>query len=72
MPCIELVPIPIRTNPVFIGITLFLATPSMLALLNLSDKYATAASENQKNQLIAAEEAILASDMWQVKPSLGR
>lgn len=49
---------------VFVGVTLFLATPSVLAMLNLSDKYATATSENQQNQLIAAGEAILASDMW--------
>jgi hypothetical protein len=49
---------------VFVGLTLFLATPSVLAILNLSDKYATATSENQQNQLIAAGEAILASDMW--------
>ncbi len=49
---------------VFVGVTLFLATPSVLAMLNLSDKYATATSENQQNQLIAAGEDILASDMW--------
>jgi len=49
---------------VFVGVTLFMATPSVLAMLNLSDKYATATSENQQNQLIAAGEAILTSDMW--------
>ncbi len=49
---------------VFVGVTLFLATPSVFAMLNLSDKYASATSENQQNQLIAAGEAILASDMW--------
>jgi hypothetical protein len=49
---------------VFVGVTLFLATPSVLAMLNLSDKYATATSESQQNQLIAAGEAVLASDMW--------
>ena len=49
---------------VFIGVTLFLATPSVLAMLNLSDKYATATGESQQNQLIAAGEAILSSDMW--------
>ena len=49
---------------VFIGVTLFLATPSVLAMLSLSDKYATATGENQQNQLIAAGEAILSSDMW--------
>ena len=49
---------------IFVGVTLFLATPSVFSMLNLSDKYATATSENQQNQLIAAGEAILASDMW--------
>jgi len=49
---------------IFIGVTLFLATPSVFSMLNLSDKYATATSETQQNQLIAAGEAILASDMW--------
>ena len=48
----------------FVGVTLFLATPSALAMLNLSDKYALATNENQQNQLLAAGEAILASDMW--------
>jgi hypothetical protein len=49
---------------VFIGITLFLATPSVFTMVNLSDKYSLAASEATKNQLIAAGESILASDMW--------
>jgi len=49
---------------IFIGVTLFVATPSVFSMLNLSDKYATAMSETQQNQLIAAGEAILASDMW--------
>jgi len=49
---------------VFVGVTLFLATPSVFSMLNLSDKYATATSEDQQTQFIAAGEAILASDMW--------
>lgn len=49
---------------VFVGVTLFLATPSVLSVLSLSDKYATATSEIQRGQLIAAGEALLASDMW--------
>jgi hypothetical protein len=49
---------------VFVGVTLFLATPSVFSMLNLSDKYAGATSEIQQNQFIAAGEAILASDMW--------
>lgn len=49
---------------VFIGVTLLLATPSVLSMMNLSDKYAAATNEIQKSQLISAGEAILASDMW--------
>jgi len=49
---------------VFVGVTLFLATPSVLSMLSLSDKYAAATSENQQGQIIAAGEAVLASDMW--------
>lgn len=49
---------------IFAGLTLFLATPSVFSYLHLSDKYAIATSEIQKNQILAAGEAILASDMW--------
>ena len=49
---------------VFVGVTLLLATPSVFSLMNLSDKYAMATTETQRSQLIAAGEAILASDMW--------
>ena len=48
----------------FIGITLFLATPSVFPLISLSDKYAVATTVAQKDQLIAVGEALLASDMW--------
>ncbi|MCB9418289.1 MAG: hypothetical protein H6667_00675 [Ardenticatenaceae bacterium] len=48
----------------FVGITLLLATPSVLSMMNLSDKYALAATEIEQNQLLAAGEAILAADMW--------
>ena len=49
---------------IFVGLTLFLASPSVISYLHLSDKYAIAASEIQKNQLLAAGEAIYASDIW--------
>ncbi len=49
---------------IVVGVTLLLATPSVLSMLNLSDKYTAATSENQQSQLIAAGEAILVSDMW--------
>lgn len=48
----------------FAGLTLFLATPSVFSYLYLSDKYEITTSDLQKNQLLAAGESILASDMW--------
>ena len=54
----------ISTILVFAGLTLFLATPSVFSYLHLSDEYTKATIESDKNQLIAAGEAILASDMW--------
>jgi len=54
----------ISTILVFAGLTLFLASPSVFSYLNLSDKFANAASDFQKNQILAAGESILASDMW--------
>jgi hypothetical protein len=48
----------------FAGLTLFLATPSVFSYLYLSDKFEVADSEFQKNQLLAAGEAVIASDMW--------
>ncbi len=49
---------------VFAGLTLTLATPSVFSWLALSDKFAAATSEEQKTLLLAAGEAILASDIW--------
>jgi hypothetical protein len=46
------------------GLTLFLATPSVFSWLALSDRFVVAASEGEKTSLLAAGEAILASDMW--------
>ncbi len=54
----------ISTILAFAGVTLFLATPSVFSYLYLSDKFAIATSEIQKNQILAAGESILASDMW--------
>ena len=54
----------ISTILVFAGLTLFLATPSVFSYLYLSDEYAKATIEADKNQLIAAGQAMLASDMW--------
>ena len=54
----------LSTIIIFAGLTLFLATPSVFSLLHLSDKYALASTEMEKNQLLAAGQAIIASDMW--------
>ena len=54
----------LSTILVFAGLTLFLATPSVFSYLFLSDRYAAAASDIQRAQILAAGEAILASDMW--------
>jgi hypothetical protein len=54
----------LATVLIFSGLTLFLATPSVFSWLSLSDKFATATSEAQRVQLLAAADAILASDMW--------
>lgn len=48
----------------FIGIILTLATPSAYSLINLSNKYEIATDPVIKNQLIAAAEALRASDMF--------
>lgn len=49
---------------VFSGLTLFLATPSVFSFVNLSDRYWLAESSEERDRLLAAGEAILASDMW--------
>jgi len=54
----------ISTILVFAGLTLFLSTSSVFSYLNLSDKYSLAADDIQKNQILAAGEAILSTDMW--------
>ena len=48
----------------FAGVTLFLATPSVFSWLALSDRYAASSGEAERTLLLAAGEAILASDMW--------
>lgn len=54
----------ISTILTFVGLTLFLATPSVFSYLHLSDKFALASTETQKIQILTAGESILASDMW--------
>jgi hypothetical protein len=48
----------------FIGVTLVLATPMGLSMLPVSDRYAAATSEEERRQLLAVGETILATDMW--------
>ncbi len=55
---------PVATLLVFAGLTLFLATPSAFSWLPLSDRFWAATDPQMKSRLLAAGEAILASDMW--------
>jgi len=48
----------------FIGVTICFASESTFSLLRLGDQYAAAASDAQRAQLLAAAEAVIASDMW--------
>jgi hypothetical protein len=48
----------------FAGVTLLLATPTALPMISLSEKYAAATTEATRTQLLAAGEAILATDIW--------
>jgi hypothetical protein len=49
---------------VFVGVTLLLATPTALSMIPLSDKYAVAKTEATRIQILAAGEAVLATDIW--------
>ena len=52
------------TASAFVGLTLLLATPMALSMLSLSDRYTAATTDEARHQLLAAGEAILATDMW--------
>jgi hypothetical protein len=54
----------LSTALAFVGVTLVLATPTALSMLSLSQKYAAATTEATRTQLLAAGEAILATDIW--------
>lgn len=54
----------LATALAFVGVTLVLATPTALSMIPLSDKYAAATSDAARNQLLAAGDAIMASDIW--------
>jgi hypothetical protein len=48
----------------FAGIILWLSKHSALSMISLSDQYAAATTELQRSQLLAAGQAVIASDMW--------
>lgn len=54
----------LSTALAFAGVTLVLATPAALSMVQLSDKFAAATSDAVRNQLLAAGEAIMAADIW--------
>jgi hypothetical protein len=54
----------LATCMAFVGTTLVLATPTALPMLPLSARYAAATSDAVRNQLLAAGEAVMATDMW--------
>lgn len=49
---------------IFAGITIFISNLNILELMTLSEKYRVADSREVQQQLLAAGEALLASDMW--------
>ncbi len=54
----------LATALAFVGITLVLATPTALSLVPLSDRYAAAATDALRSQLLSAGEALMAADIW--------
>lgn len=54
----------LSTALAFAGVTLVLATPTALSMIQLSDKFAAATTEAARTQLLAAGEAIMAADIW--------
>jgi len=48
----------------FIAVTVSFAGESTFSLLRLGDQFAAATSEAQRAQLLAAAEAVMASDLW--------
>jgi len=54
----------LATMLAFAGLTLVLSTPTALSMIPLSDKYAAAASDAVRTQLLSAGEALMAADIW--------
>lgn len=54
----------LATTLVFLGVTICLATDSVLSMLYLSNQYAAATTDAMRSQLLTAGEAVIASDLW--------
>jgi hypothetical protein len=54
----------------FVGATLWFASQSALSMVHLSDRFAAATTEAERGQIVAAAEAILASDVWHTTGTL--
>lgn len=54
----------LATALVFIGVVLSLSNHPAFSMIRLSDQYALAAGAGQREQLLAAGEAVIASNMW--------
>ena len=54
----------ISSTMTVVGVTLFLSAPTVFSLSRLSALHASASSEARRSELIAAGEALLASDIW--------
>jgi hypothetical protein len=54
----------------FVGATLWFAKQSALSMVHLSDRYAVATTDAERAQLVAAAEAVLASDVWHTTGAL--
>lgn len=54
----------LSTALAFVGVTLILATPSVLTLVHLSQQYAAATTDARRTLLLAAGEAAISGDTW--------
>ena len=54
----------LATALTFVGITVWLSSHSALSIIRLSDLHAAAETAEQRSQLVAAAEAVLAANMW--------
>ena len=60
----------LSTALIFAGVTLWLASHSLLSMMTLSDRHAAATTDAQRSGLLAAGEALLAADMWHATGAL--